>query len=96
MEVMGYYSYDLIRDAAYDNVVKGKTARIDGTDEMLDIVYSNVFFDLNNVFDFGTTNAYIQKYLGGESEGYISGYESRRESAQLKLDEYVENLKSLG
>ena len=95
MEVMAYYSNDLIRNAAYDCIVKGKAARLEGTEEMLDIVYSNVFFDVNYVFNFGGTKDTVQFALRDGTDNYMSNYTAQLSSAQTALDDYVDMLNAL-
>ena len=95
MEVMAYYSNDLIRDAAYDRIVKGKAARLEGSDEMLDIVYSNVFFDVNYVFNFGGTKDIVQNAMRDGADSYMSNYTAALSSAQSALDDYVKMLDDL-
>lgn len=96
METMAYYSNDLIREAAYDKIIKGKAARVEGTEDMLDIVYHNVFFDVNYVFNFGKTKDLVTTALENGGESFSSSYASALESANKAIDDYMELINDLG
>ena len=96
IETMAYYSNDLIREAAYEKIVKGKAARVEGTEEMLDIVYQNLYFDVNTVFNFGGTIDIVTKAIANGGESFSSSYASALESANKAIDDYMELINDLG
>ena len=88
IDTLAYFSDQYIRYAAYDCILKGKTARIEGSDEMLDIIYKYVYFDMNSVFNFGSTWDILFKAVGNNCETYVSDLakaESRTEKAINKF-----------
>lgn len=46
LEDMAYYSMELVRPAYYENMLNGKLARDEESIEMLDIITSNISYDL--------------------------------------------------
>ena len=89
MEVMAYYSGDMIREAAYEKIVKGKGARIEGTEEMLGIIYDNIVYDMNYVFDFGGSKTAMTDFFAKNSGDYMSKVTAKMEKAQAALEKYV-------
>ncbi len=93
MEVMAYLSNDSIRSAAYDKIVKGKGARVEGTEEMLNIIYENIVYDMNYVFDFGGSKTAMTDFFSKNSGDYVSKITAKMEKAEAALDKYVSMLK---
>ncbi len=95
METMAYYSNEIIRPAAYDSIIKGKAARVEGSEEMLDIVYDSVFFELNNMFDFGGTITAVRNAIKDGAGSFVSKYEAAKSAGEAALNDYIELLTSL-
>lgn len=92
MEVMAYYSNDVIRTAAYEKIVKGKGARVEGTEEMLGIIYDNIVYDMNYVFDFGGSKTAMTDFFAKNSGDYMSKITAKMEKANAELEKYVSML----
>lgn len=92
MEVMAYYSNDMIRTAAYEKIVKGKGARIEGAEEMLGIIYDNIVYDMNYVFDFGGSKTAMTDFFAKNSGDYMSKVTAKMEKAEAALEKYVSML----
>lgn len=89
MEVMAYLSNDSIRSAAYEKIVKGKGARIESTEEMLNIIYENIVYDMNYVFDFGGSKTAMTDFFAKNSGDYMSKITAKMEKANAELEKYV-------
>ena len=96
METMAYISGTVIREAVYESIVKGKAARLEGTDAMLDIVYETLYFDLNEIFDFGKTKTARNDALLDGGANYASAIASLKTAANEGIDDYVAMLSSIG
>ena len=92
MEVMAYLSNDSIRSAAYEKIVKGKGARIENTEEMLNIIYENIVYDMNYVFDFGGSKTAMTDFFAENSGDYMSKITAKMEKANAELEKYVSML----
>lgn len=92
MEVMAYLSNDSIRSAAYEKIVKGKGARIEDTEEMLNIIYENIVYDMNYVFDFGGSKTAMTDFFAKNSGDYMSKITAKMEKANAELEKYVSML----
>lgn len=92
MEVMAYLSNDSIRSAAYEKIVKGKGARIEDTEEMLNIIYENIVYDMNYVFDFGGSKTAMTDFFAENSGDYMSKITAKMEKANAELEKYVSML----
>lgn len=95
MEVMAYYSDSIIREAAYESVVKGKSLRFEESGEVLDIIYNSVYFDMNYVFNFGDTKNLLDTELRAGGGSFASKYASKVSAAEAALEEYYEIVSSL-
>jgi len=96
MEVMAYISGTMIREAAYDAIVKEKASRLDGTDEMLDMIYESVYFDLNDIFNFGNSRTVRTNSITNGGDSYVSEIAAVKEAALKGVDDYIAMLSDIG
>lgn len=77
IETMAQYSYEYIRPAWYEKTLTGKYTRDDESEEMLDIIYSNVLYDPGYMF---ITNLEWMPFTNcvKRGEGLISWYDARK------------------
>lgn len=94
METLAYYSYELVKPAIYDLIVKEKGTRLELADTMLDLVYSGSRFYLNSVFNFGGSNDLIGKATDDSSFNFVSSFEALRSKAEKALEKYENALRS--
>jgi hypothetical protein len=90
METMAYSSYESIRPAMYDIIIQQKIARDESSQKMLDIVYSNFYFDLNVIHNFGDSSIFLRDCLSGFRTDFVSGYEKIKDKAEAAIDKLVE------
>lgn len=95
VETLAYYSYDYVKYAAYDSIVKSKITRVEKTDEMLDILYSGVRFDLNSIFNFGGSSDICGACARDIDSNITTQYAAIKSKAEAELAQYIENLTSL-
>ncbi len=94
METLAYYSYELVKPAAYDSIVKEKGTRTELAGEMLDILYSGIRFYVYDVFNFGKSKDLIGKAINDPDFNFVSSFEALRSKAEKELEKYVEDLRS--
>ena len=89
METMAVLSYEMVGPAMYDIIIQQKIARDDSSQQMLDIIYSNFYFDLNVIHDFGGSSILVREAACGVREDFVSNYERIKERANNALTELV-------
>ncbi len=93
LEAMSAEGYNYITPAYYEVALKGKYTRDESTAEMLDIISTTAFFDFVDVFyaELGSISDLLSNYVGTNTKGLASFFESRRSSFEQKLATLMEN-----
>ena len=60
---------------------------------MLNIIYENIVYDMNYVFDFGGSKTAMTDFFSKNSGDYVSKITAKMEKAEAALDKYVSMLK---
>ena len=91
LEVMAFGGRKHITPAYYDTTLKFRDLRDDESAEMLDLVFSNVVYDLGIVYDFGQIGNMISGLMSSNSTNIVSTFESKKDLIQTAIDECVES-----
>ncbi len=95
MEAMAFLGEEMLRPAIYDITLNGKIAQDKESSEMLEIIYSDIYFDLNSCFDFGGSAVCARNYIIGRSaDTFISDYTALLTKAEQKMQELIDALSS--
>ena len=89
METMAAFSYEMVRPAMYDVIIQQKIARDESSQDMLDIIYSNFYFDLNVIHDFGGSSILIREAACGVRPDFVSNYAKIKDRAEDALNKLV-------
>jgi len=89
IETMAAFSYDMVRPAMYDVIIQQKIARDESSQDMLDIIYSNFYFDLNVIHDFGGSSILMREAACGVKSDFVSNYAKIRDRAEDALGKLV-------
>ncbi len=97
MEAMAAASYYDLTEAYYEVTLKGKSARDDESQEMLDVIFSHRVVDIGDVFDFGgfagTLLSYPKSYPGKYTIASVfASNENKINSAIEKFYEQIDKL----
>ncbi len=79
-------------NAYYEVCLKTRDARDDESEEMLDIIFGNLYYDIGRVFDFGEFQSKLSKLCGDKSTAYASTVDSINDDAENKLAEVIDSL----
>ena len=90
METMAYLSYEMVRPAMYDIIIQQKVARDESSQKMLDIIYSNFYFDLNVIHNFGGSSIFLRDCLSGFRTDFVSGYEKIKDKTESEINKLIE------
>lgn len=87
-EVLAYWSYNNIREKAYDVTYKTKTSRDENSAEMLDVIFDTLYIDFSCIYDFGGLSTALTKVLKGKAElaGAMAPIESKIDGAIEKFE----------
>lgn len=95
MEMMAQLSHDMVRPAKYDNLLRQKVARDEESQQMLDLIFSNIYFDLNEIQNFGGSRDLVNNVIYGGRGDFVSGYEKIKDKAEKDIQELVDAYLSL-
>lgn len=95
MELLAYYSYTDVGTQMFNVTLKEKVSRDDNSKAMLDIIYSDVIFDLNGIHNFGSTGNLLRSCAIGAKENFASSYASSLSSAEQTLADLMEEYNSI-
>ncbi|MCL2099199.1 MAG: extracellular solute-binding protein [Oscillospiraceae bacterium] len=95
METMAYLSYEMVRPAMYDIIIQQKIARDEESQQMLDLIYANFYFDLNVIHDFGGSSIFMREAACGLHADFVSGYERIKDRAETALNNLIEAYQAL-
>ena len=93
LDVITYYSSKTTIPAYYDNVLTGKTIRDDDSADMLDVIFENIVLDFGLFYNIGEILTLLPNMAKSENRDYISQIETRRNTIQAKLDEFIDIVK---
>lgn len=102
MEAMAFLGDEMIRPAIYDITLQGKVAQDEQSARMLELVYSDIYFDLNHCFDFGDSTALLRSYIVGDdansliaNRGFMSSYTTIKKIAGFEMEEFIATINKL-
>ena len=91
LEILAAKSVDTLTPAYYDLQLTHKLLRDDESEEMLDIIFSSVTFDLGAAFDFGGLLVMVID-VGAKGRDFASSYERAESRAQTDIDKLIDSL----
>jgi len=89
METMAALSYDMVRPAMYDNILWQKIARDENSQKMLDIIFDNIYFDLNSIHDFAGSSTLMLNCMAGVQDDFVSRYAKIKDRAEKQLQDLI-------
>lgn len=90
MEALAYISYRDVVPAIYDITLREKLTRDEKSKTMLDLIYRDIYFDLNSIYNFGdTANTLRKAAVGASTESYATTYARLKPAADNALLEII-------
>lgn len=91
MEILAYVSYNDLQPAVYEATLREKLTRDESSKDMLDIIYRDIYFDLNSIYNFGNSSDHLRKYaVGAVNTGFVSTYASIKTKAETELQKIID------
>lgn len=95
MELMAYLSQTNVGTQMFNITLKEKVSRDDNSKAMLDIIYSDIIFDINGIHNFGSTGTLLRSCAIGHKENFSSQYASSLSEAEQKLADLMEQYEAI-
>ena len=99
---MAFLGEEVIRPAIYDVTLQGKLAQDEQSAKVLELVYSDIYFDLNHCFDFGKSTQLLRSYIVGDDEnslianrGFSSSYKIIEKAAGVEMSDFIDTINKL-
>jgi hypothetical protein len=89
-EALTYESGDTLMPAFYDLCLLSKVLRDDESEDMLDIIFNNVVYDIGDVFDIGGLTGLFASLVSSRNTDFVSRFESIEARAQSALDRFID------
>lgn len=90
IEAYSAWAKNFITKAYYEVNLRYKDLRDDESEEMLDIIFDNIVYDIGECYDFGGMHSMFYELCSSKSDAIASGIETREPSAQEKINELCE------
>jgi len=84
-----------ITPAYYDVSLKGKFSRDDESQEILDLVFSTMVWDICFYYDFGGIGKILDTMVGAKKTDFVSAYEKIEGKIKTAIDKYVDQYRDL-
>lgn len=91
LEAMAYGGRKYITPAYYETTLKYRDLRDDESGEMLDLVFSNVVYDLGIIYEFGGISNMIKDMMKTNSTDVVSTYQAKEAAILEAIDTCVES-----
>ncbi len=92
MNALGYYGNEHIYTALIDKTITYKSLRDEGNKQMMELIYANRVYDLADIYDFGSVQAMMNKFISSNSTNFASTYKGQSKVIERKIQEIVDSL----
>ena len=97
MEALAYVSYRDLVPAIYNVTLKEKLTRDEKSKTMLDLIYSDIYFDLNSIYDFGGSASQLRSaVVGSNKKPFASTWASIKDKSDKALNDIIEAENKIG
>ena len=90
LDSMGYISRRDVQPLVSEVLLKGKAARDETSQRMIDLIYSDVYLDLNCSYNFGNSFNLVRDYTMGKTQNFVSGWGSIQKAAEVAMKKTYE------
>ena len=88
IEALACGGKNFVTPAYYEVALKSRAAKDDGSEEMLDLIFGNVVYDLGSMYNFGGIDIF-GTLMSQNSTEVVSYLDSIRSTVQADIDAYV-------
>ena len=91
LDLMAFGAKKYITPAYYETTLKYRDLRDNESGEMLDLVFSNVVYDLGIIYDFGGIGSMITNLMSNNSINIVSAFEEKKDMIQDDINTCLES-----
>ncbi len=95
LNTMGYLSRRDVQPLISDVMLKGKAARDEASHKMLDLIYSDIYLDLNCSYNFGDSFTLLRDITMGKKEDFVSKWAKTEKRANAALGKLYEQFAAI-
>jgi len=95
IDAMARKGMEHITPAYYDISLKSKFARDDESQEILDLVFSTLVYDISFYYDFGGIGKILDTMVNAKKTDFVSAYEKIENKVKTAIDKYVDSYRDL-
>lgn len=95
LNTMGYLSRKDVQPLISDVLLKGKAARDEASLRMIDLIYSDIYLDLNCSYNFGDSFILLRDITMGKKENFSSQWAKTEKKANKALENFYEQYTAL-
>ncbi len=89
LNTYGHISQRDLQPVVASVTLKGKGARDEESQKMIDIIYKDVLLDLNSCYNFGSSFNLLRDVTMGKKENFVSNFEKIQKSATSELEKLL-------
>ena len=93
LDAMSRESTDTVKIAYYDKLLHGKIARDDESSEMLDIIFSNIAYDIGATFNWAGSWFKYQEFFLNKMDNFASFYETYSGVVETEMQKSIDVFK---
>ena len=90
IEAFTYKGYETIRPQFYDGLLQRKIARDNESEEMLDFIFNNIFFDIGVMYNFGNIFTGTNNLTSGGSANVASWLEQNSDKINREIEDFID------
>ncbi len=90
IEACSAWAKNYLTKAYYEVNLRYRDLRDDESEEMLDIIFANIVYDIGQCYDFGGLSSMFSELAKNRSADIVSSIESRKSEAQSSINELKE------
>lgn len=84
-EALAYYGKHIVTPALYEVTLIGQSARDEESEEMLDIIFENLIYDIGYYYQIGTYNKQLILMIRSFNTNFTSMYDTYKASAEISI-----------
>ncbi len=92
LNTLGYISQRDVQPLVSEVLLKGKAARDEESQKMIDLIYADVYLDLNSCYNFGNSFTLIRDFTMGKTQDFASGWKRIEKAAGKALEQFFESI----
>ena len=95
LDALGAESKNVLTPAYYDQYLKSKGTRDNDSEEMLDVIFGSMTYDIGYLYNFGELGGMVLNMVNGYQTDLASRYAKYESKALTAIDKMVEAFRDM-